>query len=169
MNKKVISHLVAFILGASALYFVGRPNVPNAEALTEEARKLNQSADKHFMKAVDQEYKFMINQGIISKKDREIADLKNKLTNASPDEELSTLKAVVIQQEEAISLRDNQINTLRIQNGELKQALLAQERAYEVQLQATKAYSEAMAEAKWKGGFKGAIIGLAVGFVAGKQ
>ena len=168
MTKKITSYLIAGIIGALVLFFVGGPNVEKAEKLTERASTLNESANKHLLKAIDQETKYMVNRGIISAKDREISDLKAKLNQALPEDELGTLKAIIIQQDSAIALRDNQIETLRIQNAELNQALLAQRRAYEVQLDATKAYAEAMSSAQWKSGIKGVIIGLAVGFTAGK-
>lgn len=169
MNNKIITHALAAILGVCIFYYFNRPNDARGQQLTEQARSLSDSADKHLSNAIGQEAKYIVNTKIISAKDKEIANLKNELSKATAEDELGTLKALVIKQDEAIALRDGQIDTLRLQNSELNKALLLQQRAYQVQLDATKAYAEAMSSAQWKGGIKGAIIGLAVGFVAGKH
>ncbi len=79
------------------------------------------------------------------------------------------LKLVIQTQKEAIELRDQSILSLNNENKQLRLALDNKDKAYQVQLDATRAYQQAMYEAKLKYGLGGTILGLAIGFVAGQH
>ena len=68
MTKKIISYLIAGIIGALVLFFVGGPNVEKADKLTEQASILNESANKHLLKAIDQETKIRGKVTVIRRK-----------------------------------------------------------------------------------------------------
>ena len=72
-------------------------------------------------------------------------------------------------EKEAIELRDQSIVSLNDENKQLRLALDNKDKAYRVQLEATKAYQQAMYEAKLKYGLGGTVLGLAIGFVAGQN
>ena len=95
-------------------------------------------------------------------------ELNKKLKQPLP-EDVEGLKAVINTQKEAIELRDQSIVSLNDENKQLRLALDNKDKAYRVQLEATKAYQQAMYEAKLKYGLGGTVLGLAIGFVAGQN
>lgn len=97
-----------------------------------------------------------------------IKELDKKLKQPLP-EDVEGLKAVINTQKEAIELRDQSIVSLNDENKQLRLALDNKDKAYRVQLEATKAYQQAMYEAKLKYGLGGTVLGLAIGFVAGQH
>lgn len=125
------------------------------DKLTTEARQVSEVSDTHKNKAdrIVQERNLLLKE--TKAKDLEIAELKAK----------GDLAKVVEAQEIAIGLRDKTIESLNLENAELRTALEYKDKAYKIQLEATKVYQQALFEAKLKYGFGGSILGVAIGFL----
>ena len=132
---------------AAKLYLMGDARKDNADKIKLQVQKLEEK---------------------IKLKDSELSSLYGKLESGSHAVTMDVLRATVDKQKEAIELRDLTISSLKAENIELRIAMSNNAAAYEVQLMATTAYKEAMAEAQWKAGFKGVVAGVILGFVAGK-
>jgi hypothetical protein len=132
---------------AAKLYLMGDARKDNADKIKLQVQKLEEK---------------------IKLKDSELSSLYGKLESGSHAVTMDDLRTTVDKQKEAIELRDQTISSLKAENIELRIAMSNNAAAYEVQLMATAAYKEAMAEAQWKAGFKGVVAGVILGFVAGK-
>lgn len=133
----------------------------HGKKLTEQARQLSVLSDTQKLEA---DLMAVKRKPIEAK----IKELDKKLAQPIP-EDVEGLKSVIQTQKEAIELRDQSLVSLGDENKQLRLALDNKDKAYRVQLDATKAYQQAMYEAKLKYGLGGTILGLAIGFVAGQH
>lgn len=150
----IIAIVFIFIFGMSV-------GVDKGKQLTEQAKQLSVVSDNQKSEAD----KIAEMRKPLEAKIREL----NKKLNQPLPEDVEGLKTLVLDQKEAIELRDQSIVSLNDENKQLRLALDNKDKAYRVQLEATKAYQQAMYEAKLKYGLGGTVLGLAIGFVAGQN
>jgi cell division protein FtsB len=143
-----------FIFGMSV-------GVDKGKQLTEQAKQLSVVSDNQKSEAD----KIAEMRKPLEAKIREL----NKKLNQPLPEDVEGLKTLVLDQKEAIELRDKSILSLNDENKQLRLALENKDKAYRVQLEATKAYQQAIYESKLKYGLGGTILGIAIGFVAGQH
>jgi len=148
--------LIGCCVGVLSAYWFGKSN-EDGKILTEKAQILATESDKSKSKADLLAQNNLSSIGRIALKDKELAELVSSQ---------ASLELILKKQEEAIQERDILINGLQEENKELRVSLEKMDKAYRVQLEATKAYQQAMYEAKLKYGLGGAVLGLAVGFIA---
>lgn len=158
MDKKCLyAFLIGCCVGLSSIYWFGKSKVEEGEKLTQVAETLSVKSDKSKAKANDLAKGNLSLTGKIAEKDKELEQLL--LSKAD-------LSLVVDKQKEAISERDLLISGLNSENKHLRDALEAKDKAYRVQLEATKAYQEAIMEARFKYGLGGTILGVVIGIAA---
>lgn len=150
----IIAIVFIFIFGMSV-------GVDKGKQLTEQARQLSVVSDNQKSEAD----KIAEMRKPLEAKIREL----NKKLNQPLPEDVEGLKTLVLDQKEAIELRDQSILSLNSENKQLRLALENKDKAYRVQLEATKAYQQAIYESKLKYGLGGTILGIAIGFVAGQH
>lgn len=157
--KVIIKTIIATILLAFVFILGHSVGEERGKKLTEQAKQLSVVSDNQKGEAD----KIAVKRKPIEAK---IKELDEKLNQPIP-EDVEGLKSLIQTQKEAIQLRDQSILSLNDENKQLRLALENKDKAYRVQLEATKAYQQAMYEAKLKYGLGGTIFGLAIGFVAG--
>lgn len=150
----IIAIVFIFIFGMSV-------GVDKGKQLTEQARQLSVVSDNQKSEAD----KIAEMRKPLEAKIREL----NKKLNQPLPEDVEGLKTLVLDQKEAIELRDKSILSLNDENKQLRLALENKDKAYRVQLEATKAYQQAIYESKLKYGLGGTVLGIAIGFVAGQH
>lgn len=150
----IIAIVFIFIFGMSV-------GVDKGKQLTEQARQLSVVSDNQKSEAD----KIAEMRKPLEAKIREL----NKKLNQPLPEDVEGLKTLVLDQKQAIELRDQSILSLNDENKQLRLALENKDKAYRVQLEATKAYQQAIYESKLKYGLGGTILGIAIGFVAGQH
>ena len=158
MDKKYFyTFLVGCVAGSLFAVLFDTKDTHNGKELTQQASVLSNESDKSKAKANDLAKGNLSLAGSIAAKDKELEELL--LSKAD-------LSLVVDKQKEAISERDLLISGLNSENKHLRDALEAKDKAYRVQLEATKAYQEAIMEARFKYGLGGTILGVVIGIAA---
>ena len=156
MDKKCLyAFLIGCCVGLSSIYWFGKSKVEEGEKLTQVAETLSVESDKAKFKADSFSLKNLSSLQSIALRDKEIEELTLSQVDFS---------IIVQKQKEVIVERDLLINGLVEENKQLRIALDLKDKAYRVQLDATKAYQEAMFEAKFKYGLGGTLLGVAIGF-----
>jgi hypothetical protein len=156
-NKYFYSFIIGCAMGSLFAVLFGTSEIDKGKQLTQQAQVLSVESDKSKFKANEIAQINLSSIGRIAAKDKELEELL--LSKAD-------LSLVVDKQKEAISERDLLINGLNSENKHLRDALEAKDKAYRVQLEATKAYQEAIMEAKFKYGVGGTILGVFIGIAA---
>ena len=153
-NKYFYTFIVGCAIGSLFAVLFGTPRTDKVKELTQQANVLSVESDKSKSKA-DEIAKINLSSiGKIAAKDKEIEQLLSSKAD---------LSLVVDKQREAIAERDILISGLNSENKHLRDALESKDKAYRVQLEATKAYQEAIFESKLKYGMGGTILGIFVG------
>jgi hypothetical protein len=158
MDKKCFyAFLVGCVAGSLFAVWFDTKDTHNGKELTQQANVLSIESDKSKAKADELSKRNLSSAGKIAEKDKELEELL--LSKAD-------LSLVVDKQKEAISERDLLISGLNSENKHLRDALETKDKAYRVQLEATKAYQEAIMEARFKYGLGGTILGVVIGIAA---